>query len=264
MFSYSNNLNNTSFVEWFLSSVFGPNLEPGTPLLCQGIQVPPWILLVIWIQLPNASFHSSFCECFSLLRVTAVSEIVVYLIPNTIPQRAPMKTWEPSKGKFCSRQWSRMGASRPQHVTHHSLSDLPLLHSSCRGPQDPTDFWKCHFSVSLLRGGKTQPWILTHIKTEGFSFHVMWKLLSFLKSEVCTNEKLRIKPDTMVIYLNSILGSTDEKGKGDSITEHIQTATPKALGVKNIELFLMRLMKVILILCSFNSSYLNLLSPMRN
>lgn len=32
--------------------------------------MPPWILLVVWIQLPNTSLHSSFCECFSLLRIS--------------------------------------------------------------------------------------------------------------------------------------------------------------------------------------------------
>lgn len=52
----------------------------------------------------------------------------------------------------------------------------------------------------------------------------------------------------MVIFLNNILGSIDEKSqsKGDkkkivSITERSQKALPKAFGVKNIELFLMRL-----------------------
>lgn len=51
----------------------------------------------------------------------------------------------------------------------------------------------------------------------------------------------------MVIFLNKILGSIDEKRqrrpkkKIVSITEHSQKALPKAFGVKNIELFLMRL-----------------------
>jgi len=50
----------------------------------------------------------------------------------------------------------------------------------------------------------------------------------------------------MVIFLNKILGSIDEKRqrrqkKIVSITERSQKALPKAFGVKNIELFLMRL-----------------------
>lgn len=84
----------------------------------------------------------------------SVSEIVVYLIPNTIPQRAPMKMWEPSKGKFCSRQWSRMDTSRPQHVTRYSLWSAT---SSQQLQRSPGPYWLLkmpHLPVSLMRRGK--------------------------------------------------------------------------------------------------------------
>jgi len=43
--------------------IFGLNLEPGTSqasLPCQGIQVPPWILFVFWIPLPDSGLQDHF------------------------------------------------------------------------------------------------------------------------------------------------------------------------------------------------------------
>lgn len=131
-----------------------------------------------------------------------------YLSLNTFPLRAPMDMWDPSNGKSSSRQWVLADSS----TLHLAALDLSFLHSSCRGPQDPADFWKCHLPVSWWRG-ETQLWILSCSKSAGFSFHVIWRLLSVFSQKFSQTRNLELSQILRLSFW--ILRSTDEKGKGD-------------------------------------------------
>jgi len=75
---------------------------------------------------------------------------------NTFPSRAPREMWEPSNGKAGHRQQSGLWVPADCSALHLPALDLCLLHKHCRGPQDPTDFWKCSLAVSLRGAGGTQ------------------------------------------------------------------------------------------------------------
>lgn len=239
-------------------SGFGLKLEPGTfwaTWLCQDIQVPPWTLFV---------FNS-----LTLVFKTASRSAFPYwdsqqfwvpgLSLNTPPVRAPAEMWgEPSSNK---------SSSRPQQSTAH-YSWLPrAFHCytvSSGAPRTPPGFGKTTWFCPC-GGGKhnSEFWLVENLpdflflSSEGW-FHFSGK--SFQK------QKPRIKSDFMAILLNLEVywQKRQRREKSISITEHIQTAASRAFGDKNTELFLMRIAKEILTFCSFNSSFLNLLSPVRN
>lgn len=64
----------------------------------------------------------------------------------------------------------------------HWLPRTSCLHTEDTGvPRTPLPL-KCCFPMSLQKE-KIQLWILTHIKSAGFSFHVIWRLLSFFSQK---------------------------------------------------------------------------------
>lgn len=156
-------------------------------------------------------------------------------------------------------------ADRPQHIiTPGCLGPLTST-QQLQGSPGPRWFFKMPLaSVSAEGGNAALNSDSQKICRIFFSCHL--EAAFFFHSKVFTNQKPGIKPDFMVIFLN--LGiywwKRQRRQKSVSATEHIQTATPRAFGFKNTELFLTRIIKEILIFCSFKSSCLNLLSPVRN
>lgn len=184
-----------------------------------------------------------------------------YLTLNTFPLRG-------TRGDVGAQQWQvwerAVDAGRPQHIAPVCLGPLTST-QQLQGSPGPRWFSEMPLASVSAEGGNTA------LNSDSqkicrifFSCHL--ETAFFFQPEVFTIQKPVIKPDFMVIFLN--LGVYSWKGwrrqKSVSITEHIQTATPRAFGVKNTELFLMRIIKEILIFCSINSSCLNLLPPVRN
>lgn len=243
-------------------SVFGLKLEPGTfwaTLLCQDIQVPLYIN-------PACTLNSTPWEWFSMLLLGVLSptethssfRFLGYLSLNTPPVRAAVEMWGPSSGK---------SSSRHQQTTAH-YSWLPrtfhFYTTPSGAPRTPLIFGEAT-CLCPCRGGKhsSEFWLVENLQDFLFLSSGGWFHFSGKSSK---KQKPRIKPDFMVIFLNLEVywQKRQRREKSVSITEHIQTAKPRAFGDKNNKLFLMRIIKEILSFYSFNSSCLNLLSPVRN
>lgn len=98
---------------------------------------------------------------------------------------------EGTHGHVRTQQWKRQWVWVDHSALHLAALDLWLLHSSCRGPQDPADFWKCHLQGPLWRA-EMQLCILIHRKSAGFSFLVTWRLVSFFSQKFSRTRNLEL------------------------------------------------------------------------
>lgn len=114
----------------------------------------------------------------------------------------------------------------------------------------PPDFWKCHLLVLLQsKGNRKHSSQFRHKKNvQDFLFIPFGRcFISFFSQKFSQSRNQELSKSKL--WLSFWIRSWDllmKKGKGDkkkivSITERSQKALPKAFGVKNIELFLMRL-----------------------
>lgn len=187
VFSFYINLISSSFVKGFLMCLFDLNWN-------QGFLGHPCLVRA------SKCLHRSYVR-FGFNALTVVFKTTSR---STFPYWESQKLQVPglsdskciltegTHGHVRTQQWNRQWVWVDHSTSHLAALDLWLLHSSCRGPQDPADFWKCHLPGPRWRA-ETQLCILIHRKICRIFFSCHMEVGFIFQPKVFTNKKPGIK-----------------------------------------------------------------------